>query len=332
MTAFPGSAPACDFLKMKEGDTCVGQWKEIHAVLHPAQECAGYAAVKRKLVKNYDTKEKAQKTMNNSVLPFVLGPNGVPYLIDAHHTTSALHASGFHNVQVTLKKVCDWSDMDHRSFYSNMMDANFMMPLMAKVSQSSGANELPVRIPLDRVAEVIPSTISELKDDPWRSLGALVRKVKDTRECKALGLHDDKNCFRGYHRECNDDNSMTPFFEFRWAYFMNDAFVRGCDTGNSLWDDASDCKKFQEAYTRLNMNSEKEDKRDSKAWKEAARLLVPLCRGRKAGDYVLPTSLGKPMGGTKLPGYRQGVNTPMPAKDPKCAPPVCAVPSCDKAC
>jgi hypothetical protein len=329
MTTFPGSAPACDFLKMKEGDTCVGQWKQIHAVLHPAQECAGYAAVKRKLAKNYNTEDQAQNTMNSSVLPFVLGPNSVPYLVDAHHSTSALHASGFHNVQVTMKKVCDWSDMDHRSFYSNMMDANFMMPLML-----AATNELPVRIPLDRVPAVIPNTISELKDDPWRSLGALVRKVNDQSRCNALGLNDDKNCFRGYHRECNDDNSMTPFFEFRWAYFMNDAFTRGCnDKDDSLWDKASDCKQFQEVYTQLTQNGRKEDKHDSKAWKEAARLLVPLCRGRKAGDYVLPTSLGKPIGGTQLPGYRQGMNTPMSSTDPKCASPVCpTAPSCDKAC
>jgi hypothetical protein len=303
---------------MKEGETCTAQWKTIRNVLHPAQEAVGFAAVQRKLKKDYKTEKKARNRMNEpgSILPFVLGPNGIPYLIDSHHTTSALEASGHFDVKVSLKKVCDWSSMSQETFYQRMKQENFMN---AVGRMDGDPNTLPT--PLENVDMAIPSTIADLKDDPWRSFGALVRKAKND-QCPV----DNQECLRGYLRECKDDGRMTAFFEFRWAYFMNDAFNKGCENKEtSYWDDLSDCQRFERAYKALREKDNGQGilNQDGKAWNEAAKLLVPLCRGKVAGEYKLPETLGNPMGGERLPGCVTGKDTQIDEKDPKCKAPAC---------
>ena len=47
------------------------------------------------------------------------------------------------------------------------------------------------------------------------------------------------------------------------------------------------------------------------------------CHGKKAGEYVLPNSLGEPLAGRKLPGYVAGVEMQILEDDPDCAAPVC---------
>ena len=98
---------------MKNGAACTSPWTHVREILHPSQQAVGYAAVQRKVQKDYKSEEKAQKRMDatGSELPFVLGPapgkNGIPYLVDSHHTAMALEASGFHSVNVTMTKVCE---------------------------------------------------------------------------------------------------------------------------------------------------------------------------------------------------------------------------------
>ena len=70
------------------------KWVNLAGVLHPTQQAVGYAWIQRKL-KDFGTQSDAQTEMDDSPLPFVLGPNNVPYIADDHHTISALHASGF---------------------------------------------------------------------------------------------------------------------------------------------------------------------------------------------------------------------------------------------
>jgi len=324
----PTTAGACkDLFRMNNGESCTEKWQKIRETIHPSQQAVGYAAVKRKLKKDYKSADKAQKRMNEagSVLPFVLGPNGVPYLIDSHHTASALEASGHFEVVVTLKKICDWSQLSEETFYDKMKNNNFMCGT-GRVDGYSGngsggstaTTSLPV--PVD-VSQAIPDRIYKLKDDPWRSFGALVRKVKNDR-CPP----NNSKCMRGYLRECKDDGQMTAFFEFRWAYFLNDAYLRGCkDRQTSYWDDESDCKKFEDAFKTLLVKDIGRSivEQDVKGWKSAAKLLVPLCRGDKAQEYVLPKTLGSPMGGEKLPGRVHGEDTHIEQEDPKCAPPKC---------
>ena len=233
-------------------------WSAVRRVLHPSQQAVGYAAVKRKLDKDYKTAQQAQARMNESGshLPFVLGPQGVPYLVDSHHTASALEASGYSNVHVTLHKIGDWSQLSSNAFFQAMKSANFMMGVgrtTTTTTQGSQADNTTLPVPID-VARDIPRTIPQLGDDPWRSLAALVRKVNNKEACPPG--HD--KCMRGYIRDCRDDGSMTAFFEFRWAYFMNYAYNTGCDDPKTtLWDDASDCRRFQAAFRDLMKKNQK---------------------------------------------------------------------------
>ena len=342
MTDSSSSSSGCaDLFQMKNGATCTDPWHKLRDRLHPAQAAVGYAAVQRKHEKDYTTEPKAQARMNQpgSHLPFVLGPGddvpgGVPYLIDSHHTISALEASGHHAVHVTLKKIGDWSHLEPAVFYQAMQKANFMngtdrihIGTIGTGSDHKNHNPNVLPVPVD-VAKAIPKTIPDLKDDPWRSLAALVRKVENKKQCRP-DYH--KTCLRGYLRECKKDNSMTPFFEFRWAYFMNDAYNRGCGQG-SYWDDPSECQRFQDAYRKLMQTDVGAPIRDqnSQAWQRAAKLLVPLCRGAKAETYKLPEGLGPPMGGEELPGHVsrkdmpvKGKDKKIQVKDPSCAPPKC---------
>ena len=347
MPSVTGSAspPPCDIYNlsgMNDGSTCSAKWSKVRSILHPSQEAVGYAAVKRKVDKDYTSQTKAQKRMNKpgSWLPFVLGPHGIPYLVDSHHTASALEASGYHNTRVTLKKMCDWSHMSTENFVKTMKRHNFMMGMGRRPSSSSSSSnddddddcyhqqqplhhddDLPV--PIVDITKSIPSTIPQLKDDPWRSFAALVRKVKDEDDACP---DDHPKCLRGYVRDCRPDNTMTPFFEFRWAYFFNDAYNQGCVSGNSFWENPSDCHAFQTAYQQLSKQQRHPTTildYNRKEWQEAAKLLIPLCRGRPAQTYVLPSTLGGPMGGEPLPGRVAGRKTPILREDPKCAAPKC---------
>lgn len=210
--------------------------------------------------------------------------------------------------------------MSPPTFFERMKQENFMNPI-GRQTTDDDPNTLPVPIPVDTA---IPRYIEALKDDPWRSLAALVRKVKD--KDKQVCPADQPECLRGYFRECQANGRMTAFFEFRWAYFMNEAYQRGCEKESSYWDDTSDCQRFERAYQTLLQNNQTKKgilEQDTKAWHHAAKLLVPLCRGKAAAAYTLPATLGAPMGGAKLPGYVAGKDTPILEKDPTCRAPEC---------
>ena len=148
-----------------------------------------------------------------------------------------------------------------------------------------------------------------------------VRKVKHKKQCPK----GKSTCFRGYFRNCDGNGHLTPFFEFRWAYFMNDAFLRGCNHRDSLWEDQEECEEFEDAYNSLSFPNVTVLDLNLKDWMNVADLLLPLCRGRGARDYVLPNVLGEPFAGRKLPGYVEGKNTPLLEDDPDCSLPDCPV-------
>ena len=159
---------ACgDFSSLDPGEKCNESWFTIRNVLHPSQEAVGFASVKRKLEKSFQRRKDAESEMSEEYLPFVLGPRGVPYLVDSHHTVFALETSNY-NVNVTLYMICDWSDMDDATFYIQMIRNNCMNSL----GRSNGnINELPLIIQQPMVT--IPATVAKLKDDPWRALASL---------------------------------------------------------------------------------------------------------------------------------------------------------------
>ncbi len=159
------------------------------------------------------------------------------------------------------------------------------------------------------------STDNVFKDDHWRSLASFVRKTTNKtcdEACSrvAKGESCSDVCMRGYDRLCRkSDGTGIPFFEFRWAYFMNDA---------ALSDTA-----FRECYDGVSGVSSIE-KIDYHSWQDCADVLIPLCRSDLASRYRLPSDcFGMTRDfGLSLPGFTPEW-TPIP-DDPSCGTRACS--------
>ena len=106
-----------------------------------------------------------------------------------------------HTTPVMLTKVCDWSHLPAPQFYAAMRQNNLLMEMGRPSSAGAMADTLPTLID---VSWAILSMVTELKDDPGRSLAALVQKVKDD-SCPV----EDPNCLQGYYRDCRDNGTLT---------------------------------------------------------------------------------------------------------------------------
>jgi hypothetical protein len=118
---------------------------------------------------------------------------------------------------------------------------------------------------------------------------------------------DDKYCERCFYRGCgNGDQSSgvgVPFFEFRWGYFMNYALYYN----TSYWPSVSSRENFATIYSQLQVLSQTTalDTIDISLWEEAAKYLIPLCRGDPTQYYELPADLFNDTS-SSLPGYVNG--------------------------
>ena len=123
--------------------------------------------------------------------PTVVGPKGRHYLIDKHHLARAIAEEGVERVLVNV--VADLSFLSKASFWTYLDSRSWCHPY----------DELGVR----RDVAVIPRTLKDLRDDPFRSLASAVRRVG------------------GFTK------NTTPFSEFLWADFlrtrMEQTFVEG---------------------------------------------------------------------------------------------------------
>jgi hypothetical protein len=230
----------------------------------------------------------------------------VPWIVDDHHTISALDHSTFPSTLVTVQMVCDWSSLNTTDFYAKMEAANFIYLLGRPAGQ-------PTTLPLPVSPSNIPATLASLVDDPFRSLASFARKLTNSSCPKS-----NKYCMRAYNRPCSvvNDPNAVEFFEFRWGYFINSALLDA-----SLWPSSSLASEFKAAYTKLTYPSSvgKETLTD---WENAATFLLYLCRGTSAGNFVFSSSLKAPFAGEQLPGYIAGL-APIPSEDPDCPLPTC---------
>jgi hypothetical protein len=151
------------------------------AELHPTQITVGMREV---LIKRKRWRETAAKKgaefLGRHLIPVVLGPKRRHYIIDHHHLARALHDEGVRKVAVTV--VIDLSQLDRDEFWIFMDNRNLMHPFDAKGRRHSYRD--------------IPKSVSDLVDDPYRSLSGELRRsggfAKDT----------------------------TLFSEFLWAAFL----------------------------------------------------------------------------------------------------------------
>ena len=151
------------------------------ADLRPTQITVGMREVlaKRKHWRDMADK-KGGKFLGKHMIPVILGPKQRHYVIDHHHLALALHEEGVKEVAVTVR--ANLSALETESFWFVMDSRNWTHPF-----DDAGCR---------RGYKDIPKSVTELIDDPFRSLAGELRRAG------------------GYAKD------ETPFSEFIWADFL----------------------------------------------------------------------------------------------------------------
>lgn len=149
--------------------------------LRPTQITVGMREVNEKRERlRKEPSNKIGTFLGNHMIPVVLGPKQHRYVIDHHHLALALHKEGMKEVLVTV--VSDLSTLDSEAFWVVLDHRNWIHPY-----DSNGQR---------RHIRNMPKRITDLVDDPFRSLAGELRRAG------------------GYSKE------TTPFSEFLWADFL----------------------------------------------------------------------------------------------------------------
>jgi hypothetical protein len=151
--------------------------------LRPTQMTVGLREVanKREQWRNRP-RDSAGKFLGSHMIPAVIGPGGEAWLIDHHHLALALHEEGVEEVMVST--VARLDTLSKKRFLAFMDSHNWLHPYDAKGKRREFAD--------------LPKRLSDLIDDPYRSLAGEVR------------------CAGGYAK------SPVPYTEFLWADFFRD--------------------------------------------------------------------------------------------------------------
>jgi len=154
--------------------------------LRPTQMTVGMIEVKdkRKRLREYWKKHKSKKKqaefLGQHMIPVVLGPGKLHYVVDHHHLARALHDEGVKDILVTI--IADLTMVDKDTFWGVLDNYKWVYPYDVKGER--------------RHFQDIPKTVADLKDDPYRSLAGELRRVG------------------GFAKD------TTPFSEFLWADFL----------------------------------------------------------------------------------------------------------------
>ncbi len=149
--------------------------------LRPTQITVGMREVKEKCARLRERKTtKIGKFLGDHMIPVIRGPKDRLYVIDHHHLSLALHREGIRDILVTV--VADLSELDMDAFWTVLDHRSWMHPY-----DDQGRR---------RTYRDIPKSVTELKDDPFRSLAGELRRVA------------------GFAKD------TTPFSEFLWADFL----------------------------------------------------------------------------------------------------------------
>jgi hypothetical protein len=124
--------------------------------------------------------ESAAAFLGRHMIPVLHGPKGRPYVIDHHHLVRALHEEGVEDILVNV--VADLSALKGGAFWIYLDNRQWCHPYDETGRRRDWAD--------------IPTSIDELKDDPFRSLAGELRRAG------------------GYAKD------TTPFSEFIWADFL----------------------------------------------------------------------------------------------------------------
>jgi hypothetical protein len=156
--------------------------------LRPTQITVGLREVeeKRKSWRHHPERERSE-FLGKHLIPVVRGPKERHYIIDHHHLALALHREGVKHVAITV--VADLRTLPRDAFWIYLDNRGWLHPFDEKGRR--------------RGYESLPKRITDLIDDPYRSLAG---------ELRLAG---------GYSKE------TTPFCEFLWAEFLRRRIGRG---------------------------------------------------------------------------------------------------------
>lgn len=150
------------------------------AALHPTQLTLGLQEVERRAgIMRGLSRRELRALLESKPVPFVVGPKRRLYMIDHHHLCRALLAAG-HETVLLGEARADWSGLDLRAFWHRMETDGLCWPIDVEGNR--------------RPCVKIPRHVSELTDNPWRTLARGVRG----------------------EAYANED---TPFQEFMWGNY-----------------------------------------------------------------------------------------------------------------
>lgn len=142
--------------------------------LHPTQFSVGFREVVAK-ARVIDAKDAAglRAYLQDKDVPVVIGPGGVPYMTDGHHTIRALIESRQADKTVYGHILANWSALEPTVFWERMRAAN-----NTYLKDASG------RGPLD--PKELPTTLLQMQSDPYRGLAWGVMEAGGFKEKKGF--------------------------------------------------------------------------------------------------------------------------------------------------
>lgn len=151
--------------------------------LHPTQFAVGFWEINKRAEKvKAKSDDKLEKYLQNHIGKIVIGPGGEPYIIDRHHLACIMEKTGRKStIYATVE--ANFKQLPADSFWIELIKRKW-----AYLYDEKGKG------PLD--PHLLPKKISDLKNDPFRSLAWAVRE-------------------RGGYAKSDD-----PFAEFQWAEFF----------------------------------------------------------------------------------------------------------------
>lgn len=153
--------------------------------LKPTQFAIGFHAVDQKEAKIKKMKHKELKEyLHTKTVPVVVWKN-MMFLIDHHHLCAALYRLEIYHVYVTIVK--DYGNIPRDLIWNEMAADGYIWAY-----DSTGMHIKDISI----IGDILPKHITDLKDDPFRSLAATIRKMDAYKK------------------------TTIPFAEFQWANFL----------------------------------------------------------------------------------------------------------------
>ncbi len=126
--------------------------------LHPTQFCLGFREVNYKArMMGKMSSDRLLAYLEHKNVPVVIGPGGVPYLTDGHHTIRALLDSSQPDKTVYGHILANWSGLDAAAFWDRMQRHHYTY-----LYNDHGVG------PLDPAG--LPATLLRMESDPYRSL------------------------------------------------------------------------------------------------------------------------------------------------------------------